>query len=388
MGLANTNFPEASSTSYWSAQLSGTPGSVITVHGQYPLARFMGIDIYTSDTLVDYVNDVNIIPDAGQNNPFVSGTVNGTFTASVVFGVKPANPPPNTIYAGTLNYITLDYRAYHATNPNDPAAGATNPVLPQLSFNGQALINCPVQPYIQPPTTVWDRLATSNWIGTPPTGTQILKSSVTPPWHIQSPATGHYFPNGANFYMGAQLSRQYLKPYGTNDMFVMRFLAATSPNTRAGEPVYENRQVRFWSVCTDDPYTTNVNRCIPDDGVLLDANGYATFVICDPGSAPSAAILAQYSAVWLPWGTLNLPTDVVYDRTHTAWGVNTPVQYYNTLIYRQTIANSTFTQSFQNISLLPQNQQQAAMGAYWPMGGYCTAANFQTYGYNCVSQAQ
>jgi hypothetical protein len=384
-GLSNLSFPEASSTAYFTTPLTGSIGSVVAVRGQYPLARFMSLEIYTGDQLVDYMNDVNIRPDAGQNNPFVSGTANGTYTGYVAFGQKPANPPPNTLYTGTLTSVTLIYRVYHSTNPGDPAGSTTHPRLPILWSNGQAMANCPVQPIIQPAdASVWGRLDNGDWIGTPPTPAQQLSVTNPPPWAIQDPFTGHFFPNGANYYMGATLSRQFLQPHTSKNIYVLRFKAPTYPKTRSGEAVYLDRQVRFWSLCSDEPYTTNVIRCIPDDAAVLDANGFATFVISDPGSRPTGAAMASFKASWLAWGALNLPTDVVFDDQARPWGVTSPVHFYDALIYRQTLANPTFTQSLNATSLLPPDQQKAAMGPYWPIGGYCSTANFETYGVACL----
>lgn len=384
-GLANTNFPEGSSSTYWGTALQGPMGTVVTILGRYPFGRFMSLEITTGDQLVDFVNDSNIVPDPGENNPFVSGTTNGTFTAYVVFGAKPAIPPPNTIYTGTLTYVHLAYRIYHSTDPNDPAAGATNPTVPELSVHGTALTNCPVQPLVNPPTaTVWGRLGLVDWHGTAPTPDQKLPATNPAPWRIQDPGTAHYFPNGANYYMGVLLSREFLAPNTSYQIFVVRFKAPTYPNTRGGEPVYTPRQVRFWSFCTDDPYTTNVNRCVPDDFCPLDGEGYATFVVSDPGSKPSATALKKYRATWVAWGALDLSTDAVYDRSRKPWGLNTPVHYYNTLIYRQTLADPSFAQSMANISVLPPPQQKAAMGPYWPMSGYCTTASFEASGVNCI----
>ncbi len=85
--------------------------------------------------------------------------------------------------------------------------------------------------------------------------------------------TGHYFSNGDNYYLGASLSREFLTPNTDKEIYVVRFKSPTLPHTRQGEAAYEDRQVRFWSLCTDDPYTTNVNRCVADSDALLDANG-------------------------------------------------------------------------------------------------------------------
>jgi hypothetical protein len=385
-GLANTNFPEASSTSYFGTLLTAPIGTVFTIHGEYPLCRFMALEIYTSDQLVGFINDFQINPDPGTNNPFVSGTAQGTFTAYLVFGPQPATPAPNTIYTGTLTTVSLIYRLYHTTNPNDPAGGSTNPVDPLISVGSKTLTNCPVQPILPANSTPWDRLDLGDWMGTLPTGSQVLTASADPAWTLVNPATAHFFPNGADYYMSTMLSRQFLAPNSSENLFVMKFKAATFPNTRAGVPVYASRQVRFWSICTDDPYTTNVNRCVPDDATVLDPDGFATFVISDPGSAPSPAALTKYYASWLAWGALDLPTDVVYDRQQKAWGINTPVQYYNSILYRQTLAAASFTQSFYNVAQLPQSEQQAAAGKYWPVSGYCSTAAFETYGAECLSQ--
>ena len=127
-----------------------------------------------------------------------------------------------------------------------------------------------------------------------------------------------------------------------------------------------------------------MNRCTGDDASPLNPNGYVLYVISDPGSSPSPAALSKYYASWLAWGALEFNTDVVYDRKHQPWGTNTPVHYYNDVIYRQTLAEPTFTQSIMNISTLPVAQQKQAMGAYWPVSGYCTTANFESYGIECL----
>jgi hypothetical protein len=383
-GLANNNFPEASNTTYFGTVLTAPIGTVFTIHGEYPLCRFMALEIYTGDTLVDFINDFQINPDAGTNNPFVSGSAQGTFTVNLVFGPQPTTVPPNTLYTGTLTTVGLVYRLYHTTYPNSITGSSTNPVNPIITVGTRTLPNCPIQPILPANSTPWDRLDLGNWIGTIPTGSQIMNASQNPTWTLTNPATAHYFPNGADYYIRATLSRQFLAPNSSENLFVMRFMAATFPNTRAGVPVYADRQVRFWSVCTDDPYTTNVNRCTPDDSTTLDPSGYATVVISDPGSAPTSAALTQFNATWLAWGALDLPTDVVYDRQQNPWGITTPVQYYNDIIYRQTLANATFTQSFVNVAQLPAAQQPAAAGPYWPVSGYCSTAAFEASGAKCL----
>lgn len=186
--------------------------------------------------------------------------------------------------------------------------------------------------------------------------------------------------------MTAVLSRQFLKPYGTKDLFVVRFKAPTYPKTRGGEPVYVERQVRFWSLCSNETKTTNVIRCVPDDESSINSNGYTTFVVSAPGSKPAPSALKKYSARWVPWGALAAPEDVVYDAGQQPWGIGTYTHYYSTLMYRQTLANSSFLQSMANVSQLPANEQKTAMGPYWPVSGYCTKADFEGYGMSCITR--
>jgi len=386
-GRRNTNYPEASTTTCWRTKIAAPAGSVVTVRGRFPRARFTALEVYLADTLVDHVNDVDIVPDPGQNNPFVGGDEHGLYTVTLVFGPRPVDVQPNTLYTDGLTAVELMYRIYHATDPADPAGRAGLPVLPDLALNGVPLASCPVQPFLPDPETMpWGRLDNADWIGTPPRRRARLPASDPPVWEVRDPYGLHYYPNGANYYMTAQLSRQFLQPFTPHNLYVVRFKAPTSPMTRRGELVSSPREVRFWSLCTDDPYTSNVNRCLPDDDAVLDDQGHATYVISDPGARPSDEALARHHARWLPWGALQHADDVVYDRMGRAWGTGTAVHYYNKLLYRQTLASDGFGQSFKAVAHLPAAEQPAAMGAYWPVGGYCSTQGFATWGLDCIGR--
>jgi len=94
-GLANTNFPEASSTSYFGTLLTAPIGTVFTIHGEYPLCRFMALEIYTSDQLVGFINDFQINPDPGTNNPFVSARPRAHLRRTL-FSDRNRRRPPRT----------------------------------------------------------------------------------------------------------------------------------------------------------------------------------------------------------------------------------------------------------------------------------------------------
>lgn len=140
-GYTNSAYPEAGSTTYWVARFQAATSSLLTIHGQYPISRFMSLQIDSAHSVLDFLIDINIAPDPGQNNPFLSGTDNGTFTAYVVFAPRPPLPAPNTMYAGTETDITLAYRVYHTTDPEDPVGSAVNPPIPELWMDPDA---CPL----------------------------------------------------------------------------------------------------------------------------------------------------------------------------------------------------------------------------------------------------
>jgi hypothetical protein len=62
------------------------------------------------------------------------------------------------------------------------------------------------------------------------------------------------------------------------------------------------------------------------------------------------------------------------------------VHYYTNLLYRQTLASPGFTQSFASAFALPPAQWPAATGPYWPVGGYCSSADFSAFGVGCIGR--
>ena len=167
-------------------------------------------------------------------------------------------------------------------------------------------------------------------------------------------------------------------------MVVVKMRAPSFPDTQAGVPVTTNSQVRYWSLCTNEPISTGVARCTPDN-LAPNSDGFVTFVISDPSQRPPDSVLSQWGASWIPWGALT-PGEFVYDINQNVLTNADGVFYNNALFYRQTMANPTFTQSINNVSQLPLRQRRAAMGDYWPVTGYCTSAAFQALGAGCIGQ--
>lgn len=371
---------------YWLMGISGSSTTPVTITGQFPAGRYMSLQVYGGNghaVAIDGLRDSDINPDPGQNNPFRSGgtSAQGTYTIQIIFGMKPKSPPANTIYTGLQNSVNLMYRVYVPTDPNN-LAGAYAPPLPTVKEQGGTLVTCPVRPIIVPQTaTVWGRLDQDNFNGAPPASGQ--PAALNPSWTLH-PGSDSLFPfaNLDDNYMVATLSRQFLTAPYSGQLAVMQMYAPTFPNTMTGTPPYMSANVRYWSVCTDDPLTTGVSRCAPDY-LATNTNGLVTFVISDPAYKPSSAVLSQWGAEWLAWGAL-APNDSMDNLQGTELNGSNGVFYQNRVFYRQLVSDPSFTQSILNVSKLPGPLQQHAMGNYWPRIGYCTLTSFTSKGIGCL----
>jgi len=382
-GRLNVGFQSISGTS-WVTYI--TPPQTVTLHGTFPAARAMSVAAYygtgtisgdlhslVDAGIIDFLQDQDINPDPGQNNPFVSGTALGTFTIQAIWSDKPSsNPQPNTLYLGShTSLVHLAYRVVYATDPNDLAGDVP---LPAMTIGGAAMTNCAVRPIVTPQdATVWGRLAFDDFTGVSNTS---LNPSHFPTWTL--------FPSSesGNAFMAAVISRQFL--VGDKSLVVVKMERPTFPDNREGVLPYTPSQVRFWSLAEKEPISTASVRAIADGDAAVSGDS-SVFVICDPSLAPSADTLAIWGATWIAWGAL-YPGDFVYSMGGTMLTNEDGVFWYGLVWYTQILANPGFAQSIENVSQLGPSQQKAAMGAYWPSIGYCSLASFTSSGAGCIGQ--
>jgi hypothetical protein len=381
-GQNNVGYPDYNAT-YWITQISGAAGATVTITGQFPAARYMSFVAYAATTAstLSSLHDSAINPNAGQNNPFRApgaSSAQGKYTIQLVFGSAPSLPAANTLYAGSQTTIRLLYRVYASTNSSDLTGGAG---LPKVGL----LQSCPVAPVIVPQTsTVWGRLSLTNFAGIAPPASD--PAALKPTWGLVAGADSSSFPyvNPDDNYMLAVLSHAYLNPPYNNQLVVVQFQAPTFPDTETGVPPYSNANVRYWSLCTDDPISTAVARCL-QDAAATPVNGIVTLVISDPGNAPGASVLNQWGAQWIAWGALE-SSDILYNAEGQVVTNANGVFYYNHLFYRELLPSTSFVHSIAAVSQLPTSLQQQAMGAYWPQIGYCSLSAFTSGGASCIQQ--
>lgn len=124
-----------------------------------------------------------------------------------------------------------------------------------------------------------EAIAGSNW----PEGAPApqIPGATNPPTWARTSLSNQYaglFANQQNAYLTAKISRQY------GSVVVIHGKAPTFPDTRAGQPAYAKRQVRYWSICENSD-TTRVISCAADYDAAL-TRGYYTYVISEPDQRP------------------------------------------------------------------------------------------------------
>jgi hypothetical protein len=362
----NLAYPDLDAT-YWSHFFVPNPDERLVISGEYPAARYFSFHVYDEKLVpLDSAYDAQIDPNAGSSNPYRAkpkpGSAN-SYTEYVDFTNAPSDPAPNTIYVGETPQGTptpegtLMYRVYVAQNPKEPAGNVPMPQITLQTAEGTTLetYGACANSSIEIGGQLNEEIANSNWPVGAPTPT-IPEATNPPTWSraFGSKVVGVYG-NQQNAYLKATISRQY------GDLVVIHGKAPTFPNTRAGQPPYLNRQVRYWSIC-ENSNTTRVISCAADYSAAL-KNGYYTYVISDPDERPANAT-AAHGVTWLAWGGI-FPSGQV--------------------IYRNMLPASSFAQAVQNVG--EESSPQAVMGPYYPATVYCTTATFEAGGWNACDAA-
>lgn len=148
----NTAFPGTEIT-YWGAKFVTPPGSVLTLNGRYPHARYASFNAYESNgASASSVSDRQIKPDSGSINPSLPGknrdAKNRSFTINVLGEPVPSTLARNTLYANPSpgSHQDILYRVY-VPDKGRNLSGGTGIPKPSLRLadgtvlTGQALCN-------------------------------------------------------------------------------------------------------------------------------------------------------------------------------------------------------------------------------------------------------
>ncbi|MEA2681683.1 MAG: hypothetical protein QOK05_11 [Chloroflexota bacterium] len=373
--------------------IPATPGSTLTITGRYPHTRYISFTSYTPQTqAIDGANDVSIDPDPGGVNPFLPGAARYLpdaqrgYTVTVVAGQR-TDDRHNTVYttskdgSHTATDFNLIYRTYRPDRGFTPGGGEPLPSV-TLDVGGQHI-----------PIGDASQCDDSNTLASNQFNDTVAQSSVptvlpggcypgkNPPlWHkfLNLPSSyvqgtdstcptgqgasdaaypvssrlpsGGFLENLDNKYVTALLNADFFGP-----VILIQSRIPTTPQTYEHAATMGMGQLRYWSMCTNDPISTRYFGCLMDDNAMrLDSAGDYCLVISSAANRPRNAN-AQHGVNWLPYGPFH--TDAA--------------------IERNMLPRADFAQAIQKATY---GQEQADLGAYYPATTYTTVSKFEQTG--------
>lgn len=375
--VINVAYPD-DSAKYYAGTASLLPGTRVRFSGRFPHARYMSFNVYDAALRpIDGLTDVRIVPDPGSSNPFVEGadrtTEQRSYTVTIEVGSPPERRAPNTLYAPAGVGLTFLYRIYIPDRGRDDYGGVglpsafIEPAGGAPGANGGDASPCAD---VRKPTVdgINETLAAQ---ATPVDGQPTGGGKNPPAWRkfvnvlssVSINATGSptvgpldldavggsggFLSNKDNAYVSAGINR------GFSRVLVTQFRAPSTPDTRPGTARMPGGQLRYWSLCENDPPSQRFIACLNDDRSVL-RDGLATFVVSPPDDRPANAT-ADCGVNWLPWGP-------------SPRGV---------LILRHMLPAPGFGASVQKAVV---DREAATMGDVLPVSRYVTKAGFEALG--------
>lgn len=341
-GTLNVAFPDTFAN-YWTTFLPAIPGASLTIRGGFPHARYMSFTTYSGrGEVAGSLNDQVIAADAGHINPFANGSDRETpareYTVRIVRGTSPQQPEANTLYTGdATGLVPIVYRVYRPDAEFDATGGTglPRPTLDLLDGTHHDLTECTATTETHDPHAAY------------PPGPERLPARGTLP-HAPSwkpAAGGGLYPNPDNKYLATLLE--------PGRVAVIRGKLPTAPNTYRKQPVMGPGQVRYWSLCSNNPASTAVTACVVDDETRVDPDGFYTIVVSSSNDRP-ANTAGDCGIGWLPTDSGS-----------------------NLLIMRNMLPAGDFRHSIQNAD---PADPKSSMGPYYPEVRYTSKAEVEAAG--------
>lgn len=377
----NVAYPDAAAI-YWASAYQTVPGMRIRIQGQFPHARYMSFNVYDqAQRPLDAIADMEIEPDAGNENPFEAGakrTVEARdYTAFIEFGPQPEDPAdraPNTIYTGTgqngapnLNG-TFIYRIYLPDTGRDETGGVGLPTVELQTAEGGPPPESACSDFKNPTVPgVNEQIANSN-ADIPVPGSFARE---TPRWRkftnfvdgqasnldLNNDTTrgmggsGGFFSNVHNAYVSTRISRDF------GEVSVTRLRAPSFPDTRSGAKKMPGGELRYFSMCQNERVSQRFIACATDDQSAVGKDGFITYVVSTPEHRPATAT-AECGATWIPWGPAR----------------------EGVLIYRHMLPDPDFGQAIQ---FAEADQEADTMDDYFPTSSYYADADAYDHEVGC-----
>ncbi|MFD7292473.1 hypothetical protein ACFV9W_04225 [Streptomyces sp. NPDC059897] len=376
---------------YWASHYTLPKGAKLTLNGAYAHARYQSLNSYepTAATPLTALNDQQIRPDPGSRNPFLTGAKRTFPKRDWTVQVDPRTPPkdpadqrPNTLYAGKQgsNAQSLVYRVYVPDRGRDVSGGVGLPEPVLTLADGTKVTGSKVCDALEPgeqggprvqPIDEYNTLREQPGkpVGFPASDPVRWHASYTTQWlrdctyHDRCtpapPRSVGQYSNLDNAYVSARLSRD-LGP-----VTVLRGKLPTTPATHDGDKRMGSGQLRYWSMCSYEAWSTRVEgkrSCLYDEQLHPDKNGYYTVVVSRPEDRPRNAT-AACGIDWIAWP----------EKGDGAGHVNDGY-----VLMRNMLPAKSFTHVPQNTRT--GDDEKRVMGPYLPEGSHTSAAAFEERG--------
>ncbi|WP_353143385.1 hypothetical protein [Acinetobacter pragensis] len=396
----NFAYPD-SNVNYWSSEFTIPEGAKVYIEGDYPYARHTSLVSYTSaGERVNSLRDVEIEPNKGVTNPFIIGNnrmeEKRGYLTEVKIGALPEKPEQNVLYAPKtdLNDVALIYRVYVPNKGLTEKAGVSFPRYKVVLSNGDIKQGAEVCNVLN---IKKQQIKNENV----PAAYIPLYNTLRPVFGLGYPARAEpkwfktfnaefnfrcifqYFDDGKpcegrtpesimnqwatpdNEYVLAATSRELGK------VVTLHGKLPTTAKTYNNDLIVNDSNMRYWSVCTNEMYTSATNYCLYDEQIKTDKDGFYTIIVANPEDRPNNATEScgfnylQQSPRGDGYG------QAIAGDGHADLGM---------LLIRNLLPNGDFTQTVQKVT--ESGTEKAIMGDYAPDIAYMSKEDFEAKGCN------
>ncbi|MDP9142491.1 MAG: hypothetical protein M3O62_17105 [Pseudomonadota bacterium] len=391
---------------YWISALAIPPGGHIRIRGEFPHSRYMSFNIYSPTFKpIGVLSDIDIHPNAGSMNPFISGADRNAENRAFSIRVLPEFPPdteraPNTLYnylplnglSATIeellpidllgiplpsNILIMIYRVYLPDTTMSRSGGVDLPDIEIVDGAGNIIAGPDVCDFLEPtlPTLVNDVLENAELgpinlgLSVPPSTAALPETKWFKYFDLLSTYIHHYeavpgiaqVPELSALDFARNLDNSYLMGYVSQRYGELVSLDATVPshrNTVRGESGVSDTQARYFSFCSNDFYTRRLFDCVYDEEIPV-VDSKAIVLVGRKAMRPSNATFGC-GVAWLNWG--------LFEESMLAYRQMTPGE------------DDVFPQAIKNIPLPSGDHEEEVMGEYYPKSKYWTKEAFERLG--------
>ncbi len=325
-------------SNYWeyTYSVNESPDVALCIKGEFPHARYFSFSLYDDETgtAIGGLDDFDIIPDEGCDNPFVttSQREKNTFTLYIV---PPTMDEAQIEKLPSKNICRIDkgvnrlavcirhYLGTDAAGNSDEYGGVALPAITGCDIHTLREVAAPQR-------------AVSNINSFSETFAPQKADTDREVPFLLAPR-GQYYPNNATSYLYARTRLE------ADSVLVFSFIPVTIPQR---VEAYRQADARYWSICVGSAANTRSYYSVCDANALARPEEKSTFVICRQQNPRLEEIKAGVEAANRKGGLYNL---IVWDSDKKDLNGN-PIGDVLVIMYRNILPNQQWPYSISNMT--------------------------------------